>query len=588
MKRKTIKLMSLVLCVLMLISLFAGCAGGSASSAAESGKSESSSKAESSKQEPSKEETSQEEQREVVTLEFFASSPGMYEGMWWTKMLEEDLGIKVQCLGMDKEMLDTYIAGGDLPDVVRIDEIERQQLAYNAGLLIDFDEKADLIPNVFKNYPAGSLQFQRDKFADGKLHGLPNGANTFPTTSGAIEYAMRLDFPYFQEYIEANGEPELNDLEDFIPVLKWIQEQHPANEDGQPAYGVSIFAEWDSPSQMGYAGWFGQMFGTNYPGGTCELDMDTLEYRSLLADDSNYKKAAKFLWACNQAGILDPDSLTQTWDDYQAKTTARRLYSVYCFTSNDYLKVIPHKNLHTVDYSGALYVGNSNGNWMTTVSATSKYIDRACEFLNYCIDEENHWKLRFGPQGEMWDVNSDGMPYITEIGEQIRKGEVEFADGGKFTDPSVTQWNYRFLNNTWVYSMYGVTWDIDTWPTADVSSKDEISKAWEDYVAKKYNITLPGGFYTPLQLLNATDSFATNRQGSTGKNAPDDILEIVERLGFVAEETWKAIYANSEAEFDSIWKAMQDRAAQVGAEKAIEWYGEDAKEGYDAFAKYIY
>lgn len=583
----------LLVCLALLLSismLFSACADTTQESSVAEESKEESKPAEDSKDDAEESEET-EEPREVVTLEVMGGGTVLHEGKYWTKMLEEELGIKIQGISNDKELLDTYIAAGDLPDLARIDVAETQQLAYQAGLLANFDDYADLMPNVLANTPAGALQFQRDKYDDGGLHTLPTGANTYPATYGSGEYAMRLDFPYYQEYVEANGEPELKEIEDFLPVLQWIQQQHPTNEEGQPAYGMSIFAEWDGDT-MGYATWFAQQYGVVHKA-FLEINQDTLETKSIFDDDSYYKRMVKLFFTANQMGILDPDSMTQTWDDYCARVAARRVYSTYCFSSNEYIKLIPYENYHTVDYTGAIQIGNANGVWGIAMSSSTEYAERCVEFLDYMMQEENHWKINYGPQGEAWDLNADGMPYLTEKGLEMSKSEdIQFEDGGTWGDSAKpTSWNWRFLNNqTWQYPMYGnQIMNNSAWPTAPTDSKSEYQTNWENWLVEKYDITLPGGSLTEIQLAGLLDFYATSRSGATGAALPDDLNEILGRIKAICAPTcWQMVYASSEAEFESLWDSLVTQATDMGVDQLNEWYEADYKAGVEGYEAYCY
>ncbi|HBP37458.1 MAG TPA: hypothetical protein DD640_01715, partial [Clostridiales bacterium] len=427
--------------------------------------------------------------RELITLNWYAgntnASPGLQENMYWTKILEEDLGIKLNVISGTDEIINAYIASGDLPDMGLIYKSDDFQNAYNADLLVNFDDYIDLIPSVLVNYPAGSLQFQRDRYADGGLHSLPSGAQTVFKTYGGSEYYMRVDFPYYLEYVEANGEPELKDYEDFLPILKSIQDAHPTNDDGQAAYGMSIFAEWDG-STVGYGDWISEQYGVIYKD-FAEIDMDSLTYQSIFDDDSVYKRTLKLLYDANQLGILDPDSMTQTWNDYMAKVDARRIYSTYCFYANDFTRCLPYVNLNTVDYTGPAYLGNGSGSWGFYISANSDYVERCCEFFNYVINEDNWWRLKFGNQGEFWDINSDGQVYVTEKGQNMEKDStVLFEDGGSLIlNSAICNWNTRFIDWCVVNKTYGANYSTASWPTRDVSMKTDNQKIWVTYISDK-------------------------------------------------------------------------------------------------------
>ena len=581
-KKNLFSCVALLLAVVMVVGLFAGC---NTEKPVETNPKET----QGGTNKPAETDPKEEAPKEIVTLEIFAGTPGTYENLWWTEILEEKLGVRVQLVGMDKELLDTYIASGDLPDIMRIDDPETQKLAYEAGLLVNFDEKKDLLPNVYELYPAGALQFQRDKYSDGGLYTLPVGPDTAASTYGWENYATRLDFEYYLEYVKANGEPELEDIEDFIPVLKWIQEKYPTNEDGQAAYGMTIFSDWDG-GRHSFADYIAQQYGVKQVGYN-EINMDTLESISIFDDASYYKRMLKFLFDANQAGILDPDSMTQTWDDYQAKIKSRRSYSSFAFTMPDQVKIVPFKNQNSVNMTAAPQIGHSSGTWGFCVSANSEYVDLACQFLNFIIDEENWWELCFGPQGEYWDVNEQGQPYVTEFGKQMDADpNVKFSTGGNISDATAIKlWNWRPLSVDHVYSQYGVTYNTSAWPTASEEDKDEISKLWEQWLVDVHGFKHPGGTVSELTAMSGLGLQSAARAGATGAAAPDALVELAGRLkAVVPTMSWQMVYATSEAEFESIWDAMVEQVTEMGVDEYNKWYLEDYLAGIEGYEKYCY
>jgi putative aldouronate transport system substrate-binding protein len=539
----------------------------------------------------SPETTAKPEPKEVVTLEFMNNSAntGLQEGYWWTKILEEEVGVKLNIIQNKDDVVNAYIAAGNLPDISFLRTNEQVSNAKNAGLLVNFDDYAHLLTSVFATYPKGSIQYQRDRFDDGGLYTIPSGATNEAITYGPAEYYMRVDWPYFEEYVKANGEPKLTDIEDFLPIFKWIQDAHPQNEDGLPAYGMSIFKDWDA-GIMGYVEWLGQQLGILHPYYLfTEVDMETLDYWSMFQDSSTYKRILKLLYNANQMGILDPDSMTQTWDDYCAKVDARRVYSTYCFVTNEYTKALPYENMKTVSNNiGPMYLGNSWGGWVTVVSSTSKHIERACEFINFCINEDNWWRLRFGEKGEFWDINEDGQVYVTDFGKQMQEDpDVNFKDGGNISGINMEAWNWRPISYHVISKTYGAMFYPKAWPTRDVSDKDEVQKSWEAYMADKYNIKF-SGYLSDIQVLNASNTFATYRYSVSSETAPDDIIDKVNRIGAVVTPTsWKMVYAKNEAEFENLWKSLCEQANKMGADELVKYYGDMYINGIETAKKYI-
>jgi hypothetical protein len=70
---------------------------------------------------------------------------------------------------------------------------------------------------------------------------------------------------------------------------------------------------------------------------------------------------------------------------------------------------------------------------------------------------------------------------------------------------------------------------------------------------------------------------------------PEDILLLQQRVGaVVVPESWKAVYASSEAEFEAIWKKMVSDAKGLGADRINAYYAEAYRKAVADGAKYVY
>ena len=56
---------------------------------------------------------------------------------------------------------------------------------------------------------------------------------------------------------------------------------------------------------------------------------ETLEISSLLDKDSKFIESLRFAFTANQMGIMDPDSMTQSWESWNEKANAGRIMYLY-------------------------------------------------------------------------------------------------------------------------------------------------------------------------------------------------------------------------------------------------------------------
>ena len=175
---------------------------------------------------------------------------------------------------------------GEIKNCSNLMEFDRQITAYNTAL-----------PNN-----------------NGAVYGIPcEMTNTSPTTfSDDVVYSspmLRWDL------YDAVGAPDIADLDGLLDTIKKIQDANPTNEDGDPAYGFSLWPDWDNNDGMiGIANvvqlttWYGEKIQ-----GSAILTTDD-KFIKLTDKNGTYYKMLKFLYKANQMGLVDPDSGSQNWD----------------------------------------------------------------------------------------------------------------------------------------------------------------------------------------------------------------------------------------------------------------------------------
>ena len=132
-----------------------------------------------------------------------------------------------------------------------------------------------------------------------------------------------------------------------------------------------------------------------------------------------------------QKGIVDPESFTQTYDEYIAKLSTGRVLGMidqwwdFAYTAGDALKQAG------LDKQGCDYVplpitidesvqnrwhcsgGAFNQGAGLSITTSCKDVDGALQFINDLLDQDNH-NLRFwGVEGKDYEVDKDGMFYRT-------------------------------------------------------------------------------------------------------------------------------------------------------------------------------
>jgi len=512
---------------------------------------------------------------DVVTLQVLSLASnysGLQEG-WWADIVREELGIQFDILPageQGEQVLQVHMASGELPDILVFREAISALDSARAGLLIAFDDYLDHIPNVVANMGV-AMQYSADVIShDGRTYVLPSSVGITPTI-GDFGWGPMIRWDLYEQL----GHPEIETLFDYIPLLAAMMELEPTNEHGQPTFGLSLWSDWDSV-YMNLAGAFGSMQGISegLPGmPLCEVDYNTNVVRSMLAPDSAYMQGLRFFFEANQAGIIDPDSITQRFDNSFEKTSAGRVFYQHWpwassgFDSPERLNAEVPQGFMAIPfnqgYAPVTYEFNPVGRaWTLGLSSSGDHIERALSWVNWIADVDNSFLIANGPQGLLWDVDDTGTPFTTEHGYELRLDpEAHLPGGGRLRDgfEVINFWPLGLGN---ISETFGVGADHRTWP----GHQPEMTRLGERY----YEHT---GFTDNVSRITATGSTTPQPLATMFlPPPPDDIIMIATRIGDVVQPTsWLMIFAEDEAEFERLLSEMRETADALGMAELLEY-----------------
>ncbi len=521
------------------------------------------------------------EEREEVTLSAFimqsvTGESGIWQG-WGAKKLYEDLKIKVDFDPTGNEVetkLQQYLVGGFLPDIIGLKGLDQAALVMDAKLLLPLDEYKDQLPNLFDNeLYANAIKYSQDFTSNdtGHLYIMPTAIG--PTSYNSFNWVPLLQWDAYKNV----GMPEVKTLEDYLDVVEAMVEYKPTTALGEKVYGFSLFSDWDNVSALEIST-LSFMYGidTEYVSPLMETNILTKETSSLLAEDSFYKRALKFYFEANQRGLLDPDSLSQTFDDVNAKFNAGRvMFSWFSWLTGNYHSENKN-NAEKVDGMASVIADDMKlynapyqsigRNWYFAISSDCSNIDAALEFLNWLYDPDVCQYLSNGPKGITWEYNEEGEPEIINWDIVDKKTDLlmpEDIGGGAFQD-GVYPFNTLGLQAATEmddgYSLSHRYW------TSTLSRNPDLLK-------QEVNEML-GGVNVLAEYLEANDMVADSTQAVNMITPADDDLElIITQIGEIVKKySWQMVYADDEAEFNKLWSTMVGQAKQLGLEQVTEYY----------------
>lgn len=528
---------------------------------------------------------------EFLTVDVFATEAN-YEGIqsgWFAKIVKEKFNMELNIIspnvsGGGDTLFTTRSAAGNLGDLVIIGtDNARLQDCVTAELLYDI---TDMVAGseVLSPYTE-AIDKVKGLVSDGKVYAVPKQVSS----QGAMDISETNDlvfgaFVRWDYYLEA-GAPELNTLEDIIPLMKTIQDKHPKSDSGQNAYAFSLFRDWDG-NMMNLAQQPARMYGYDELGFVLHK-VDGSDYDSIIDSDSVYVRGLKLFFEANQAGILDPESTTQNWDTLWSKYVDGAVHfspwswqgiSAYNTAENvaagKGFKYVPIKDTEIIS------TGASPSGQRTVIAVGSKAKDpqRMFDFIEWLYLTEGIYAScspdqgTAGPQGLTWDV-IDGKVQLTEFGNKV------------FADPTNTIMPDEWGGGTWRDGTSALNFTGVLFTDVDPNTNQSYSyQLWDSYIAENSNPVDASWqeYYkvnTMVDLVKATGNYIV-APGTSYVNPEEgsDISAIRNQCkDKIVDYSWRMCFASDEAEFNKLLTEMQETVKGFGYDEVLAFDMQSAK-----------
>lgn len=581
--RKYKKLTALILAIAMMLTI-AGCGDSnkqteqSKSSQAEGNtKVEESSKAEES--------SKVEEPLEITKITLYPNNANLTSGIkdGHIKELFAKHGLEVEVWAYSDDKTNAILTSGDLPDVMYV-KADNLETMIESELILNLDEHLDKLPALAENDAlTGALNYMREfRSGDtGNLYAVPthigDGVNKGTTD--------RLQLMLFWDYYVELGLPEIEDVYQLIDVYKQMKENHPKDALGNETYAVSTYYDAQNPNFIrGYASMFG--YSHDFYKWFVAPNNVTGEEEYLMAENGVLYEGLKWLNALYKEGLFDPNSInqdrptlmTKVWENGQNGT----YFSCQADTGgdNNYYKPIYFPGEFVV-HSLTSPFGSSNE--FVVVNANSENIDAALRLVNLMADPIAELEWKYGPEGEAWYVKEGtNEVYPTErYMEWLTSGTSEpFVLS---TGESMSLYNTNRLIGGGVLSSYvdaegnPRACQMDAWDEILLASDNlERQVAWREHY----------GYDNWFALLEDNNALALNSKWAKvttfmPANSDEQKLTMSAVMDKVVTYSWKMIYAESEAEFESNWNSLLKDTEGLGAKDIYNWAVEEIEKAIE-------
>ena len=574
-KKAVKKATSIALVTAMAAGCLAGCGGnssGSVDNSTEAGASAGSAASSSDK---------------PVTLTVF-SELANYSGEqmgWSAKILLDKFNVVLNIIPEQDGVYETRMESGDLGDIVIWgSDGENYSKALQAGLLYDWNED-DLLTEYGPDI-AANMSYALEKNSEltktitngesDAVYGFGHNVATSTEDHEAFFYTWDLRWDLYKEL----GYPEVKNLDDLVEVFKQMKEICPTDDNGNETYAVSLWPDWDGDMVM-----YVKALATAYHGydehGIGVYDSDTGTFHDALEENGPYLEALKFFNKLYQNNLLDPNSMTQTYDNMIEKVRAGgTFWSIFNYSGSAGYNTEEHLadnkmmlSMVPSEASPIAYGMNvQGGNRIWSIGANTQYPELCMEIINWLCTPEGTMTYNYGPEGLCWYYDEDGYTHFTDFGKKAYTDRTtamidDYEGLGNFNDGCM-----QFNNTTWSVNATnpdsnGEKYNQEFWKSNQTEAGCDTEQDWRDYygvssvqeyMEKQKYVVAPATSFT---LASKTDDFKTTWSAVT------DVI---------VTYSWRAIYANSDEEYDQIVAEMKEQATNYGYDECVEWSLEQA------------
>lgn len=528
--------------------------------------------------------------KDLITLTVYsqrANYSGELQG-WFAKVLEENFGVKFIIIPEGEGVYETRMENGDLGDIIiwGSDDTPYQQ-AVAAGLLLDWEED-----NILQEYGPYMWEHMQDAFeknkiisakkdADGNIisadtiYGFGAGMAVSSQSHDSFLYTWDIRWDLYEQL----GHPEVKDMNDLMEVLEDMQEICPADDKGNKVYAMSLWPDWDGNMVM-----YVKSMATAYYGydefGFGHYNVTNGEYYDALSTGSPYLEMLAWFNELYRRELLDPDSMTQGYDEMIAKVqNGGVLFSIFNYAGNMAFNKQDHYDndqiMMTLKPENAVPIvyglSTLGGNQPWSIGAKTQYPELCMEIIDWLCTPEGRLTIDYGPKGVCWDYDENGKTYLTEFGltcVEARDTVMPEEWGGKtFNDgsfqPNQITWAAGDTNPE-----SGEPYNREYWASYQVEEgRCEAELDWRAFTG-----------CTAIAEYLEQENYVVDVVTTYSATEQDAVLDSKwsQVATCITDYSWRAIYASTEEEFQQIVSEMYGKAMSYGYRDCVEYSKNEA------------
>lgn len=504
---------------------------------------------------------------------------------WFAEVMKREFNVEMTIIPDTDGMFDTRMEAGNLGDLVIFGSNGSDyQRAAKEGMLFDWNEDDILStygPYIKEHMPyaiENNMAFNESFTGDSVLYGFGHNVATTPEDHEAFFYTWDIRWDLYKEL----GYPEIKNIDDLKQLFIDMKAISSTDENGNETYAVSLWPDWDGNMVM-----YVKSFATAYHGydemGFGLYDVETGEFHYALEENGPYLESLKFFNDLYQAGLIDPNSMTQTYNEMSEKVKAGgTFFSIFNYSGSAIYNTEEHKAdgkyMYTMTPDDATPIAYGmnvrGGNRLWTIGASTEYPELCMAIINYLCTPEGYLTYWYGPKDVCWYYDENGNTCFTELGKTAnsdKNGTMMPSEwgGGSFNDGT-----FQANNTTWSLDASNPesndeTYNYVNWASERLGAEYDIQQDWMDHM----------GVYDAEEYLDGRSYKVALATSYTESKQSDELKVVWKQVAeCLVNYSWQAIYAPNDDEFNRIVAEMTQRCSEYDPEGVcLEWcYNEAA------------
>lgn len=509
---------------------------------------------------------------------------------WFAKVMLDKFNVKVTYVSGAGDSMKTLIESGDIGDIIFFGSIDDDyKTCANNGMLLDWEENGLMetyAPYIYANKDTTFAKpFQKSSSETDGIHYSLGNEISSASEGGHQQFIY---YPCLRwDLYKQLGYPTISTLEDYKTILADMQKLEPTSDIGTKTYGVTLHTAWEGTAFMvmyvkstaAFYGW--DEF-------NCGLyNSVTDEFQGCLQEDGIYFRCLKFYNDLNQAGLVDPDSETNGWDECaEAMTNGETFMDIFSYVGTAYntaahlsagkaMVPIAADDFRTLAYGFNVY----GGSYQTCIGAATQYPELCMAIVNWMYTPEGMLSMKYGKKSEkatpdaedgIWYVDEDGYYCMTDLGLNCmrdQKTSMPEALGGGTWDKGQCGWNsYGWATQATIDgSAHNEKYDYQSWESVGGLADYEIIQDYYNY----YNVDSFDAYCDMMADKNGGASVVPSTDYVPTKMKKDLKSTWAIVYDIVKTDSWKAIKATNDSDYDKYVAEMIKDAYAAGYEDCL-------------------